>query len=80
MRLLAVAVFVALTAVGVIACSLASSTGIVQISDDTYIDSKVGGVLTNSGSGLIKGRTSQRSQGVLLCQGEKNGAKSRHTC
>ena len=48
MRLFAIAGIVALTAVGVIAC--AGGSGIVQISDDTYMHSKLGGTFTVSGS------------------------------
>lgn len=50
MRPLAIPTLMALAAVSAIAC--ASSSGITQISDNTYMSSKLGGISTLSGSQL----------------------------
>ncbi len=67
MRLIAIAVIVVLTVVGVIGCA---GSGIVQISDDTYMHSKLGGGFTVSGS-VVKAELYKEANEFCATKGKK---------
>jgi len=68
-RLIAIAAIVVLTVVGVIGCR-GGGSGIVQISDDTYMHSKLGGTFTLSGS-AVKAELYKEANEFCAAKGEK---------